>query len=155
MEQRIWIYTLSKELSKEELSQLLSNCNRFVNIWTAHDNKLTADCEIVKQRLLIMKVDESDYRASGCSMDKLNRFILEQEASFSIQLLNRLLVAIDKNNEVEVIHSSKISDLLKSGEMNENTLVYDNTITSTSQMPVWKKPLKETWLSKFLNSTVI
>lgn len=152
MEQRIWIYTLSKELGSHQMNQLLSNCNDFVNVWTAHDNKLSADCEIHKNRLLIMKVDESDYRASGCSMDKLNRFILEQEAIFAVQLLNRLLVTIEKGDTVEVMHSSKVRDLLKSGEISGNTLVYDNTITSTSLLSEWKKPLKDTWLSKYLTN---
>jgi hypothetical protein len=51
-----------------------------------------------------------------------------------------------------VVNASDIKDLLKTGAINENTLVFDNTITSSAQINEWKKPLKNTWLSKYLPS---
>ena len=67
-----------------------------------------------------------------------------------MDLLNRLLVVYDKNEEPIVVHSSKITELLQSGEINNETLIYDNTINSSLQWAEWKKPLKNTWLSKYL-----
>lgn len=150
MEERVWIYVLSKELTNEQLNTLKSNTIKFVNEWTAHDNKLTSACEIFKNRMLIIKVDESGYGASGCSIDKLQRFIMEQELHFNMELLNRLLVVYDKDGEPVVVHSSKITELLQSGAINAETLIYDNTISSSLQWADWKKPLKNTWLSKYL-----
>ncbi len=150
MTERVWIYVISKELSEEQLSMLTLNCKAFVDGWTAHEIKLAASFEIFKKRLLIFKVDESAYNASGCSIDKLQRFVKEQEIHFNMELLNRLLVVYDKNEEPIVVHSSKITELLQSGEINNETLIYDNTINSSLQWAEWKKPLKNTWLSKYL-----
>lgn len=154
MAERIWIYVISKELNTDQLNQLSANSTAFVNSWTAHDVKLAASFEIYKHKMLVMKVDESAYNASGCSIDKLQRFIKEQELAFGIELLNRLLVAYESNGDVKITHSSKISELLKAGEINENTLVFDNTISSSTQLPEWKKPLKATWLNKYLSNSV-
>lgn len=152
MNERIWIYTLSRELSANEITDFKNRCQQFVSGWTAHDVSLDASFELYQNRLLIFKVNEEKYNASGCSIDKQLRFVKELEQAFSLELLNRMLIAIDENGHVGVRKQSEVKDLLAKGSINENTLVYDNTITETSALTTgWKKPLKDTWLSKYLN----
>ena len=152
MNERIWIYTLSKELSNEQLVDFNNRCLNFVSGWTAHDVSLDASYELHKNRLLIFKVNESKYNASGCSIDKQTRFVKELEQAFSIDLLNRLLVAYDNNDEINVVKQSEISNLLSSKIISANTIVYNNTITqSTELVSSWKQPLQQTWLAKYLN----
>lgn len=151
MAERLFIFTISKELPPDKLNELSTNCSNFINEWTAHKNKLDANCEIHQSRLLIMKVDEAHYRASGCSIDKLNRFMKEQEVLFSIELLNRLLVAYIVNGKTEVVPDCKIPELLKAGMISGITPVYDNTISSSHHYTEWIKPLRETWLQKYLS----
>ncbi len=149
--EKIWIYTLSKQLTPEQELDLNTRCENFVSTWTAHDVALNASFELYKNRLLIFKVDESNYAASGCSIDKQLRLVKELEATFSIELLNRMLVAYENNNVIEVVKQSQIKELLISNSISENTLVFDNTITSSLELEsAWKKPLKETYLSKYL-----
>jgi hypothetical protein len=149
--ERIWIYTLSKELTNEQLSDFKNRCQNFVSGWTAHDVALDATFELYKDRLLIFKVDETKYNASGCSIDKQLRFVKELEQAFSLELLNRLLVAYEKNNDVQVVKQSQISELLSSKEIDENTLIFNNTISQSIDMATnWKQPLRQTWLAKYL-----
>lgn len=153
MNQRIWIYTLSKELTNEQLADFKIKCLEFVNSWTAHDVKLDASYELVNNRLLIFKVNEDSYNASGCSIDKQVRFIKEQEQFFNIELLNRMLVAYEQNSELQITNQSKIKELLLAGEITKNTLIYDNTITSSNSLLLaWKVPLYKTWLSKYVTN---
>lgn len=151
MNERIWVYTLSNQLTSEQLIDFNNRCQNFVTSWTAHDVSLDASFELYKNRLLIFKVNEDKYNASGCSIDKQVRFVKELEQAFSIELLNRLLVAYEKNSEVEVVKASQIKQLLDSKLINENTLVFDNTVTQSSELNTnWKQPLHKTWLSKYL-----
>lgn len=151
--ERIWIYTLSKELTNEQLADFKNRCQNFVSGWTAHDVSLDASFELYHNRLLIFKVDEANYNASGCSIDKQVRFVKELEQAFSLELLNRMLVAYEKNNEVQVVKQSQISELLASKEINEDTLIFNNTISqSTDLAGNWKQPLQKTWLAKYLVS---
>jgi hypothetical protein len=55
--QKIWIYTLSKQLAAEQEQELKTACQNFVSTWTAHDVSLDASYELYKHRLLIFKVD--------------------------------------------------------------------------------------------------
>lgn len=150
MVEKVWIYILGRDLSITERTKFEVNCKAFVDSWTAHDQKLNASFEVYKTRLLIMKVDESAYNASGCSIDKLQRFIQVQEKEFNIELLNRFLVALEVYNSLMVVHSSKIKDLLSQNTITENTLVFDTAISSSEELKDWKKPLKDTWLCKYL-----
>lgn len=152
MNERIWIYTLSKELSNEQLVDFKNRCQNFVSSWTAHEVSLDASFDLYQNRLLIFKVNEDKYNASGCSIDKQLRFVKELEQVFSVELLNRLLVAYENNNQVEVIKSAQVKDLLATNTISGNTLVFDNTITQSSELDTkWKLPLKSTWLAKYLN----
>jgi hypothetical protein len=154
MNNRIWIYTLSKELTNDQLIEFKDRCQNFVSSWTAHDVSLEASYELYKNRLLIFKVDESNYNASGCSIDKQTRLVKELEKEFSVELLNRLLVAYEKNDDVIVVKQSQIAELLNSKEINENTLVFNNTISQSSDLTDnWKQPLSKTYLSKYLISS--
>lgn len=151
MNERIWIYTLSKELTNEQLVDFKNRCQNFVSGWTAHDVSLDASFELYQNRLLIFKVNEDKYNASGCSIDKQLRFVKELEQTFSVELLNRLLVAYENNHQVEVIKSSQVNELLAANQITANTLVFDNTITQSSELTTkWKQPLQSTWLSKYL-----
>lgn len=154
--ERIWIYTISQLLTEDQLTKLKSRCQSFVSTWTAHEVSLDASFELYKNRLLIFKVNEANYNASGCSIDKQVRLVKELEQEFSIELLNRLLVAYENNDEVLVVKQSEIAGLLQNGTISENTLVFDNTISqSTDLAGNWKRPLKETYLSKYLVSPKI
>ncbi|MBK6985788.1 MAG: hypothetical protein IPH32_14025 [Bacteroidetes bacterium] len=152
MDERIWIYTLSKELSNEQLVDFKNRCQNFVSTWTAHDVSLDASFELYENRLLIFKVNEDKYNASGCSIDKQVRFVKELEQAFSFELLNRLLVSYENNHQVEVMKASQVKELLNSNTISANTLVFDNTITQSSELTSkWKQPLQATWLVKYLN----
>ncbi len=153
MDERIWIYTLSKELSNEQLVDFKNRCQNFVSTWTAHDVSLDASFELFENRLLIFKVNEDKYNASGCSIDKQVRFVKELEQAFSFELLNRLLVSyLNAENKIEVVKASQIKELLDSKIINEYTLVFNNTITQSSDLVAnWKQPLYKTYLAKHIN----
>ncbi|MES2681627.1 MAG: hypothetical protein V4635_17155 [Bacteroidota bacterium] len=147
---RVWTYIISKKLTESELNELLVSGRSFVTGWSAHENKLSADFEIFNQRIIIVRVNENVHNASGCSIDKLTRFIKETEQKFGIELLNRFLVAYQTSVEIEVVHSSKIKEFLAQGLINENTTVYNTAVASEDELVNWEQALKNTWLNKYL-----
>ncbi|MGZ3884234.1 MAG: hypothetical protein ACXVP0_05070 [Bacteroidia bacterium] len=148
--ERIWIFVLGKPLGASEVAGLQSKCTAFVSGWTAHEQQLSASVELYQDAMLVFKVNEAVYNASGCSIDKLTRFVQELEKSFGVELLNRMNVVYEKEGKARVVPASKIPELLKEQLINADTLVFDNTISSSAQLAAWKKPLKDTWLSRYL-----
>jgi len=149
---RAWSYIISKPLSDEELQQLQEAGNRFVSGWTAHESQLSASFEILYKRIIVVKVNEDVHGASGCSIDKLLRFVKEAEAAFHIELLNRLLVAYRSGNGVEVTSAPKIKELLAEHKIDENTIVLNTALANEEELMNWEQPLRTTWLSKYLQA---
>ena len=150
---RVWAFIISKPLSNEQLISLNDLGNKFVLGWTAHEQKLTASFEIIKNKIIVVKVNEEVTGASGCSIDKLTHFIKDAEKQFSIELLNRLLVAYKEQDEICIVHSSKIKELLEQNSINENTLILNTACANQDEFSKWEQPLKNTWLNKYLIKT--
>jgi hypothetical protein len=147
---RVWAFIISKTLSKDELNSLIGSGNNFVKGWTAHEQQLTASFEIFKDKIIIVKVNEDVTGASGCSIDKLTRFIKETEKQFNIELLNRLLVAYKTGENIEIVHAAKIKDLLSQNIITENTIIYNTAASNQNEINNWEQELKNTWLNKYL-----
>jgi hypothetical protein len=150
MSYRIWAYTISKPLSASEQEAIVAQGKVFVNQWTAHENKLSADFSIENGRIILVKVNEDVYGASGCSIDKLTRFIKRLESDYNIELMNRFLVAYQHGDKVEVVHAQHIKTLLQNGDISENTMIYNTAIANDTEWHQWQQPLKDTWLKKYL-----
>lgn len=149
---RVWAFIISKPLNEVELNQLHHDVKTFADSWTAHEQALSASLEIIKGRIIVLKVNEEITGASGCSIDKLTRFIKLTELKYGVELLNRLLVACLIEDQIRVIPSSLVKNELEQNRMNESTLIYNTAVSNESEYQEWLKPLKNTWLNKYLKT---
>jgi hypothetical protein len=60
------------------------------------------------------------------------------------------LVAHKTNTGIEIIHSSKIKELLAENKISEKTIVYNTSVSNQKEFNNWEQELKNTWLSKYL-----
>lgn len=148
--EKVWIYLSDKKLEGAVLASIQQQGQAFVQNWKAHDVPLSASFDVLYDRFIIVKVDETQYNASGCSIDKLLRLIKQLESDHQLQLLNRLLVAYKTTDGVEVVHSSKIKDLLATHAITPETEIYNVAASDSNEFGKWLQPLKETWLKKYL-----
>lgn len=143
---RVWIYQSDRELYDDEVKQLHEILNKFASEWTAHNHQLKAKAEIRYNRFLILIVDESQAGASGCSIDKSVNFIKRLEQEFGINLLDRFNLAYRTGEKVLSAPRDEFEDLLRSGKINSNTIVYNNLVQNLEQLETkWEVPFKESW----------
>jgi hypothetical protein len=147
---RAWTYIISKKLSETDLNNLLAAGKSFVTSWTAHDRQLSAEFDIFNERIIIVKVNEAATAASGCSIDKLTKFIKDIEAKFGIELLNRFLVAYNDGDELQITHASLIKELLADRRITPQSIFYNTAVLTENELKNWEQPLKNTWLNKYL-----
>ncbi len=150
---RVWTYIIPRNLTSAELASLQQKGEEFVKGWTAHENRLSASFELVQNRIVLVKVNEDVHGASGCSIDKLTRFIKDAGKELGTDLLDRMQVAYEnKPGAVEVSSAKDIPYLLQSGKISGDTPVYNTSVATEAEMRNWKQPLKNTWLKKYLQS---
>lgn len=147
---KIWAYSIGTALSEEDLGKLIEESRQFVQSWTAHENKLQASVRVAENCVLLVEVDEAIYGASGCSIDKLQRFVQELEKKFQVPLLDRFRVPVSVAGKFKVLKSEEIKSGLEQGILTGETPVLNTSITNSEELLSWKQSLKNTWLKRYL-----
>ncbi len=143
---RIWIYQSDRELTTNEQAILQAELEKFVSEWTAHNVALSGSFEILHGRFIVIMIDESKTSASGCSIDKCFNFLKKMESLLNVNFMNRLLLAYKDQNEIRLLPKNKFEELLKSGQLTEETIVFNNLIEKKSDLKTkWQVPVKESW----------
>lgn len=147
--ERIWIYQSNKELSEQELSIAENKLREFTEQWKAHGKELAARAEIRYNRFVILFLNEALEAASGCSIDSSVRFLKAIEKELNIDLFDRMHTAYFDGETVKTASRAELEQLLANGQINEDTLVFDNTVQNSKELSErWIVPMKESWHSK-------
>ncbi|WP_414820069.1 hypothetical protein, partial [Staphylococcus epidermidis] len=89
--------------------------------------------------------DENQATASGCSIDKLTKIVREIDADYSFDLLNRMLVSYENEQEVFIEKLPTFKQQVKLGEI-KNVKVFNNGISSLNDFKQnWLLPIEESW----------
>lgn len=143
---RIWIYQADRILTEQESQQVSDELAAFAEQWKVHGKPLSASAELRDNLFIILKVDEDVATASGCSVDSSVRFLKGIEERYHVQLFDRMQFAYKSTNGLAVVDRSGFEKLLATGEIDDNTLVFDNTISYDHQLEsAWAVPFKESW----------
>jgi hypothetical protein len=153
---RIWIYQADRLLTAAEVDRALEEGKNFVSGWNAHGNALTADFLVLYNMFIVLVVDEQQALASGCSIDKSTRFILDMQQWLDVSLTNRLNIALWKEHAPELMPLGELQRKLSTGEIGPDRLFFDSTVSTLGQLrQSWIKPLSSSWLNKFLPQKAI
>ena len=152
---RVWVYQSDRKLSDNEVEQLQKQLDNFATGWTAHNNQLKAKAEVRYNRFLILIVDESQAGASGCSIDKSVNFMKRIEQEFGINLFDRFNFAYRDGEKVLSAPRHEFEELLKSGKINSNTIVFNNLVATLADLETkWEVPFKSSWHPQLFDNLV-
>lgn len=150
-ESKLWMYTASRDLLPEEQLEIQKSIDTFCTGWTAHNHQLKASGGILHHRLLWLAVDETQAGASGCSIDKSVHFLQKLGAALQTDFFSRTLVGIgQEQGNIRWVEMKEISGQLAAAELNAESPVIDTTLKTFGELNELMKPLKETWLRRYL-----
>ncbi|MBB77755.1 MAG: ABC transporter ATPase [Crocinitomicaceae bacterium] len=135
---KVWIYNSDRRLKLSEQKIINNELKKFVNSWQAHNLNLKAEAILEHNYFIILVVDESNVKASGCSIDTSVKLIKSIGERFSVNFFNRLNLVIEKQGEYNLVH---ISDIKKYPQWN----VFNPMITDLSS-------LREKWKMRVIDS---
>jgi arginine decarboxylase-like protein len=141
---RVWIYAAEQELTNYQKQYILNRISLHLQSWNAHKVPLQAGIKIYENHFIIVALDESKNKASGCSIDSLQNKVKEIEQELSISLMNRLNVFCSINNIIKCMPATKLVN-----NVTQDTLFYDLTIENKYELSNWLKPIKEGWCYSF------
>ena len=93
-ESRIWVYVGNRQLTPNEQTIATEEIINFANNWQTHGKEMTATGFLFAKQALVLVANESELKASGCSIDKINHFIKALGAQFNINFFDRMTTLV-------------------------------------------------------------
>lgn len=151
-ESRIWIYQANRSFTDEELAEITSKLDLFIDQWTAHGSDLQSGYEIKYKRFIVIALNQSLNKATGCSIDASVNFIQQLEKDYNVDLLDKMNVSYKQGEFVAYKTLLDFKKMAKEKAVSKNTIVFNNLVTNIAEYyENWEVPASESWHSRFIS----
>jgi len=150
-ESRVWIYQSNRPFLENEIGEIETELQNFLTKWTAHGQNLQAAYKLAYNRFIVIALNQSLNKATGCSIDASVRFIQELEKRYDVDLMDKMNVTY-KNGEY-IAHKNLLDfkKMAKNKSVSKNTIVFNNLVTNIAEFREnWEVPAHESWHGRFL-----
>lgn len=149
---RVWIYQCNRSLTENEISEISSKLDVFIENWTAHGSDLQAGYDIKYKRFITIGLNQNLNSATGCSIDASVHFIQQLEKEYSIDLMDKMNVSYKQGEFIAYKSLSDFKKMAKDKAVSKKTIVFNNLVANKAEyLENWEVPASESWHSRFLN----
>ncbi len=147
---RIWIFQGDRPIATEEINKLEPLVKSFIDEWTSHQSTVRASFNIQYHQFIIIAVDETQVGPSGCSIDKLFRFVQSMESVLGFSLLSKNKIALMKENAIITYNLPEFKNKVKQGEIHPQDQYFDLMVQDKNGLNTeWIKPVTSGWVAKY------
>ena len=149
---RIWIYQANRSFTKDEIKEISSKLDVFIENWTAHGSDLESGYKIVYKRFIVIALNQNLNIATGCSIDASVHFIQQLEKDYNVDLMDKMNVSYKQGEFIAYKPLLEFKKMAKQKAVSGNTIVFNNLVTNIAEFNEhWEVPAHESWHSRFLN----
>ena len=147
---KVWIYQADRNFEELEIAAIEEILKNFVGTWQSHGEKVKGYFKIVKNRFIILIADDST-NVSGCSIDSSVAVVRELSSTLNVDLLDKSQIAFEKEDgSIDSIHISKIATAVKNNDIEPQTIIYNNAISSLGELDQnWKVKAEDSWMNRY------
>ncbi|MEO7080962.1 MAG: hypothetical protein ABIY71_05510 [Flavobacteriales bacterium] len=148
---RVWVYKSAVPFSADQKDLIRERGAVFTQSWAAHGAALAAALDVVNDHFVVLGVDQRQAMASGCSIDTSVQFIQQLERELGQLLTDRMVVLYEKDGVVHGCRVPEVEDLIKSGALNADTIVFDDLVTTKADLEArFRTSLRNSWMARYL-----
>ncbi|OEK07686.1 ABC transporter ATPase [Flavivirga aquatica] len=150
-ESRVWIYQANRSFTEQELEEIQSKLNIFIENWTAHGSDLQSGYTIKYKRFIILALNQKLNAATGCSIDASVHFIQQLEKDYNVDLMDKMNVSYKQGEYVAYKTLTDFRKMAKDKAISKKTIVFNNLVTNIAEFKEnWEVPASESWHSRFV-----
>lgn len=150
-ESRVWIYQANRSFNEEEIEEIQSKLDVFIENWTVHGSDLQAGYLIKYKRFIVIGLNQNLNKASGCSIDASVHFIQQLEKEYQVDLMDKMNVSYKQGDFIAYKTLLDFKKMAKEKAISKNTIVFNNLVTSIAEFNEnWEVPASESWHSRFI-----
>lgn len=150
-ESRVWIYQANRSFTEDELEEIQSKLNIFIENWTAHGSDLQAGYTIKYKRFIVIGLNQDLNKATGCSIDASVHFIQQLEKDYNVDLMDKMNVSYKQGEYVAYKTLTDFRKMAKDKAISKNTIVFNNLVNNIAEFKEnWEVPASDSWHSRFV-----
>ncbi len=146
-QERCWVFGSSLPLDGED-PRLRALLAEFFAGWASHGAPLCGRWQVWEQYFLLIISEPDGTALSGCSLDSMQQAIMQIETAMGTQLLDSSRIFFrNPDGIVQMVNRSEFKVLAQTGEIDEETPVFDTTLSRVGDFAEGKfeKPLGQSW----------
>ena len=148
---RVWVYKSAIPFSDDQKYLIRERGAVFTRSWAAHGAPLAAALDVLYDQFVVLGVDQRQAMASGCSIDTSVQFIQQLERELGQMLTDRMVVLYEQGGVVRSCRVPEVEDLIKSGLLNADTIVFDDLVTTKADLEArFRTSLQNSWMARYL-----
>lgn len=148
---KVWIYQCNRSFSDEELIQLKTQLDTFIEAWTAHGKDLESGYKIVYKRFIVIAINQKLNAATGCSIDASVNFIQQLEKQYNVDLMDKMNVSYKQGEFIAYKSLIDFKKMAQQKAISKNTIVFNNLVTNIAEFNEnWEVPASESWHNRFI-----
>ena len=145
-ESRVWVFALKNEAGAADGEALKNGLAELVGSWKSHGDEVSGAFGILYERFIIVASDPSTM-VSGCSIDSIFRGVKQAVENAKLELADSSNIFFREGDAVRESARAEFRELVASGKVSAETIVFDNTIENIGQWRAgkWELPLRSSW----------
>jgi hypothetical protein len=148
---RVWIYQANRSFSENEIEEISSKLDTFIENWTAHGGDLHSGYEIKYKRFIVIGLNQNLNIATGCSIDSSVHFIQQLEKEYNVDLMDKMNVSYKQGEFIAYKPLSDFRKMAKDKAVSKNTIVFNNLVANKAEyLENWEVPASESWHNRFV-----
>lgn len=149
---RVWIYQANRSFTEQEIEEISSKLDTFIENWTAHGGDLHSGYEIKYKRFIVIGLNQNLNSATGCSIDASVHFIQQLEKDYNVDLMDKMNVSYKQGEFIAYKPLTDFRKMAKDKAVSKNTIVFNNLVANKAEyLENWEVPASESWHNRFLN----
>lgn len=148
---RVWIYQSDKPFAKADIPAIRAKIQDFSKKWVSHSKELKAFGDLYHERFVVLMVDETQDKASGCSIDTSVRFIQSLGEKYNMDMFDRMNFTYKTEDGIKSAHREEFIELYNMGLITDKTVVFNNLVaTKDGFEKKWEVSLGESWHKRLI-----
>jgi len=149
---KIWIYQANRSFTDNEIEEIKSRLDVFIENWTAHGSDLQSGYEVKYKRFIVIALNQNLNMATGCSIDASVHFIQQLEKDYNVDLMDKMNVSYKQGEFIAYKTLVDFKKMAKQRAVSKNTIVFNNLVANKAEyLENWEVPASESWHNRFLN----
>ncbi|MBZ0205560.1 MAG: hypothetical protein K8H89_04500 [Flavobacteriales bacterium] len=148
---RVWAYKSATAFTPEQQALIRERGEAFTGQWTSHGDDVAAAFALLDGHFVVIAADLQDMKLCGGAIDASVQFIQALEQELGLTLTDRMVVLFEKDGTVRSCRVPEVEDLLRSGTLTADTIVFDDLVATKADMDArFRTPLRNTWMARYL-----